>query len=59
MEYIGAVAFLSLSVWFVFVWRERQQLRDHNTELKRELARAISQRDPWYEEDIEVFSKAA
>jgi hypothetical protein len=59
VEIIGTVAFFSLSAWFFFVWKERQQLRKHNVELKRELTRAIAQRDPWYEEESELFSRAA
>jgi hypothetical protein len=59
VEIIGTVAFFSLSAWFFFVWKERQQLRKHNVELKRELTRAIAQRDPWYEEESALFSRAA
>jgi hypothetical protein len=59
VELISTVAFFSLSAWFVFVWKERHQLRKHNAELKLELARAIAQRDPWYEEESELFSRAA
>lgn len=59
VELLGAAAFACLSVWFVFVFKERRELREHNEELKRELARAIAQRDPWHEEGYEFFSKAA
>lgn len=59
VEFLVAAAFACLSVCLVFVWKERLELREHNEELKRELARAIAQRDPWHEEKPQFFSKAA
>ena len=59
MELLVVAAFACLSVWFVVVFKERQELRNHNEELKRELARAIAQRDPWHEEGHELFAQAA
>jgi hypothetical protein len=59
VEFLVAAAFACLSVCFVFVWKERRELREHNEELKRELTRAIAQRDPWHEEKPQFFSKAA
>jgi hypothetical protein len=59
VELLSLVALACLSAWSVFVWKERRELRKHNAVLIRELARAIAQRDPWYEEGHEWFSKAA
>ena len=59
MELLGAAAFVCLFVCFVFVWLERRELRKHNDELKRELTRAIAQRDPWYEDESDLLPKVA
>ena len=49
VELLSAAALACLSLWSFFVRKERQELKEHNEELKRELARAIAQRDPWHE----------
>ena len=59
MELLFAVVVFGISALFFMVWKECQELRKDNAELKRELARAVAEREPWLEEGCVVYPKAA